>query len=57
MCGRYITAQAAAFERAIELGKISWTFEVSYNVAPTQPVPVVRPAPGGPQGLTLRWGV
>jgi putative SOS response-associated peptidase YedK len=47
MCGRYITAQAAAFERAIQLGKIRWTFEVSCNVAPTQPVPVVRPSEGG----------
>jgi putative SOS response-associated peptidase YedK len=35
-------AQAAAFERAIQLGKISWKFEVSYNVTPTQQVPVVR---------------
>jgi hypothetical protein len=35
MCGRYITAQAAAFEKAIRLGKISWQFDPSYNVAPT----------------------
>jgi putative SOS response-associated peptidase YedK len=46
MCGRSITAQAAAFERAIQLGKISRNFEVSYNVTPTQQVPVVRnPSP------------
>ena len=43
MCGRSITAHAAAFERAIRLGKISCQFERSYNVAPTLSVPVVRP--------------
>jgi hypothetical protein len=42
MCGRSITAHAAAFERAIRLGKISCQFERSYNVAPTLSVPVVR---------------
>jgi putative SOS response-associated peptidase YedK len=57
MCGRYITAQAAAFEKAIRLGKISWQFEPSYNVAPTQQVPVVRPSDVGPEGLTMRWGL
>ena len=57
MCGRYITAQAAAFERAIRLGKISWQFEPSYNVALTQSVPVVRPSDGSPEGLTMRWGL
>ena len=57
MCGRYITAQAAAFEKAIRLGKISWQFEPSYNVAPTQSVPVVRPSDGGPEGLMMRWGL
>jgi putative SOS response-associated peptidase YedK len=57
MCGRYITAQAAAFEKAIRLGKISWQFEPSYIVAPTQQVPVVRPSDVGPEGLTMRWGL
>src|SRR5882762_11875870 len=57
MCGRYITAQAAAFERALQLGKISWSFEISYNVAPTQQVPVVRVEEGENVGLMLRWGL
>ena len=57
MCGRYITAQAAAFEKAIRLGKVSWRFEPSFNVAPTQQVPVVRPSDDGPEGLTMRWGL
>jgi putative SOS response-associated peptidase YedK len=57
MCGRYITAQAAALERAFNLGRVNWTFEPSYNVAPTQQVPVVRPSEDGPEGLTMRWGL
>jgi hypothetical protein len=57
MCGRYITAQAAAFEKAVRLGKIGWQFEPSYNVAPTQSVPVVRPSDGGPEGLMMCWGL
>jgi putative SOS response-associated peptidase YedK len=57
MCGRYITAQAAAFERAIQLGKKSWTFDVSYNVAPTQQVPVVRVEDGQNVGIMMRWGL
>jgi putative SOS response-associated peptidase YedK len=52
MCGRYITARAAAFEKAIRLGKISWQFEPSYNIGPTQSVPAVRPSQDGPEGLT-----
>jgi putative SOS response-associated peptidase YedK len=57
MCGRHITAQVVDFEKAIRLGKISWQFEPSYNVAPTQSVPVVRTWDGGPQGLMMRWGL
>ena len=57
MCGRYITAQAAAFEKAIRLGKINWAFEPSYNVAPTQQVPVVRFEEGENVGMMMRWGL
>lgn len=57
MCGRYITAQAEKFERAVRLGKISWHFDVSYNIAPTQPVPVVRTVNGIREGLMMRWGL
>jgi putative SOS response-associated peptidase YedK len=57
MCGRYITAQAAAFEKAVRLGKITWSFEVSYNVAPTQQVPVVRFDSGENVGTMMRWGL
>src|SRR6267143_1025312 len=57
MCGRYILAQQAKLERALQLGKVSWKFEVSYNVAPTQAVPVVRFAHGEREGLLMRWGL
>lgn len=62
MCGRYILTQAAKFERALQLARVSWSFEVSYNVAPTQSVPVVRliregADAGGREGVTLRWGL
>jgi putative SOS response-associated peptidase YedK len=54
MCGRYVTAQAAAFEKAVRLGKINWSFEASYNVAPTQQVPVVRYEDGESVGMMMR---
>jgi putative SOS response-associated peptidase YedK len=57
MCGRYIIAPAAAFENAVRLGKITWQFDASYNVAPTQSVPVVRFEDGEPVGLMMRWGL
>jgi putative SOS response-associated peptidase YedK len=57
MCGRYILAQAAKFERAVRLGKVSWNFEPSYNVAPTQAVPVIRTIDGLREGLMMRWGL
>jgi putative SOS response-associated peptidase YedK len=57
MCGRYILAQAAKFERAMQVGTVSWKFEVSYNVAPTEPVPVVRLAGGEREGVLMRWGL
>jgi putative SOS response-associated peptidase YedK len=57
VCGRYITAEAAALERAFRLDRISWSFQVSYNVAPTQRVPVVRATSCGTEGLTMRWGL
>jgi putative SOS response-associated peptidase YedK len=61
MCGRYILTQAAKFEREMQLARVNWSFEVSYNVAPTQSVPVVRlirdGEEGGREGVMLRWGL
>lgn len=57
MCGRYILAQQAKFERELRLGRIRWEFAVSYNVAPSQSVPVVRVSGGVHEGLMMRWGL
>jgi hypothetical protein len=50
MCGRYVSSEEAAIERAVEIQRRSWTsrfrsqglFGTRYNVSPTDPVPVVR---------------
>ena len=57
MCGRYILAQQAKLERAMRLGRIRWEFTVRYNIAPSQPVPVVRAIDGVREGLMMRWGL
>ncbi|RLP99041.1 SOS response-associated peptidase [Micromonospora sp. BL1] len=59
MCGRYATTRSAAdlsglFESADETGGVT----PDYNVAPTDPVPLVRLAPEGHRLLSLgRWGL
>jgi putative SOS response-associated peptidase YedK len=57
MCGRYVLAQAARFERELQLARVSWSFQISYNVAPTQAVPVVRAVNGEREALMMRWGL
>ncbi|HUN25292.1 MAG TPA: SOS response-associated peptidase [Steroidobacteraceae bacterium] len=57
MCGRYILRQAAAAEREFALARVSWQFTASYNIAPTQSVPVVRMTEGVREGVALRWGL
>jgi putative SOS response-associated peptidase YedK len=60
VCGRYILTQAAKFERALQLARVNWSFQPSYNVAPTQTVPVVRwsrDGEGGREGVMQRWGL
>lgn len=57
MCGRYILAQQAKFERAVRLGRVHWEFTARYNVAPSQPVPVVRADAGVHEGVMMRWGL
>ena len=58
MCGRYtLTATPAAVARHFELAE---TPELAprYNIAPTQPVPVVRVSSRGERRLELRrWGL
>ena len=55
MCGRYILSQAAMAERYFRVHGTPWSR--SFNVAPTQQVPVVRMRVGKRVGETMRWGL
>jgi putative SOS response-associated peptidase YedK len=63
MCGRYVTPEIAALEREYELHGFVWPTETqlaNYNVAPTDPVPVlrvVRDRDGALEGAVVRWGL
>jgi putative SOS response-associated peptidase YedK len=57
MCGRYVTREGAARERAWHVGghKIG---KLTYNAAPTRMLPVFRHDPErGPEEVLLRWGL
>jgi putative SOS response-associated peptidase YedK len=56
MCGRYVTRIDAAFEREWELTRPPSPFE-SWNVAPSQRVPIVRERDGERTCELLRWGL
>lgn len=56
MCGRYIIRQQAkAVKEWEKYGPPP--FLESYNVAPTQQVPIVRMHNGNPEGAIVRWGL
>ncbi|MEP7246471.1 MAG: SOS response-associated peptidase [Gammaproteobacteria bacterium] len=55
MCGRYGLRQVAQAEKYFDTYGTPW--QVSYNIAPTQPAPVVRIQDGQRVGLNLRWGL
>jgi len=58
MCGRYVSPDEASIEREFHLVHTEWKFPPSYNVAPTQNVPVVRASKDGERrGALLRWGL
>jgi len=57
MCGRYVNPATAEAERYFAVHLIHWKFDRSYNVAPTQQVPVVRLTDGQREGLMMRWGL
>jgi len=57
MCGRYVSPDQASIEREFNLVHTEWQFPPSYNVAPTQQVPVIRILDGAPQGSQIRWGL
>jgi putative SOS response-associated peptidase YedK len=57
VCGRYVSPDQASIEREFNLVHMEWHFPASFNVAPTEEVPVVRVRKGERQGLRLRWGL
>jgi putative SOS response-associated peptidase YedK len=58
MCGRYVTPDIAEAERNLTVDLALWReYERSYNVAPSEPVPVVRARQGQREGLLMRWGL
>src|SRR5262245_8955049 len=57
MCGRYlITSAPEAFRRLFDYPEQP-NFPPRYNVAPTQPIPVVRVLEGRRQFALVRWGL
>jgi putative SOS response-associated peptidase YedK len=57
MCGRYVAPDESAIEREFNLVHSEWQFPASFNVAPTQNVPVIRSIDGKLHGALLRWGL
>ena len=61
MCGRYVSPDQAAIERAWHIGRTtSNPFKQRYNVAPTTQIPILRARPGPDAGFALteaRWGL
>ena len=57
MCGRYVSSDESAIEREFNLVHTEWQFPPSFNVAPTQSVPVVRTIEGTRRGALMRWGL
>jgi putative SOS response-associated peptidase YedK len=57
MCGRYVSPDEASIEREFNLVHTEWQFPPSFNVAPTQAVPVVRNVDGARRGALMRWGL
>jgi putative SOS response-associated peptidase YedK len=57
MCGRYCITSAPAAIRALLRYREQPNFPPRYNVAPTQPVPIVRLVEGERQFALVRWGL
>ena len=57
MCGRYVSPDESAIEREFNLVRTEWQFPPSFNVAPTQLVPIVRSVEGTRRGALMRWGL
>jgi putative SOS response-associated peptidase YedK len=57
MCGRYVSPDEASIEREFNLVHQEWQFPPSFNVVPTQQVPILREIHGERRGSTVRWGM
>jgi putative SOS response-associated peptidase YedK len=57
MCGRYVSPDEASIEREFTLVHSEWQFPPSFNVAPTQQVPIIRTIDGERHGTRVRWGL
>jgi putative SOS response-associated peptidase YedK len=57
MCGRYVSPDEASIEREFTLVHGEWQFPPSFNVAPTQQVPIIRSIDGERRGTRVRWGL
>jgi len=57
MCGRYVITSAPEAIRALFRYQEQPNFPPRYNVAPTQPIPIVRLAQGVRQFALVRWGL
>jgi putative SOS response-associated peptidase YedK len=57
VCGRYFISTAPEAIRALFRYREQPNFPPRYNVAPTQPVPIVRMAEGHRQFALVRWGL
>jgi putative SOS response-associated peptidase YedK len=56
MCGRYVITSPAAAVRALFGYDEQADFPARYNVAPTQPIPIVRLVDGKRSFALVRWG-
>lgn len=57
MCGRYVIISSPAAIRALFGYPEQPNFPPRYNVAPTQPIPIVRLHEGKRQFVLMRWGL
>jgi putative SOS response-associated peptidase YedK len=57
MCGRYVITSSPAAIRALFGYPEQPNFPPRYNVAPTQPIPIVRLDDGKRQFVLMRWGL
>jgi putative SOS response-associated peptidase YedK len=57
MCGRYVSPDEASIEREFKLVRGEQDISPSYNVAPTQQVPIIRSIDGAARLEKLRWGL